>query len=279
MKHIYVMAVILLLLFTPNPLFAFGYDLKDGQPYHEGEKVCWNMSSSQEAQLCLAEYAYDAKGDLENTIKTIISSGVLGSGEQSTDEFELMNKAWNKNMENFCYDYITKLYFPGSIYRSKSERCVFLMTKQRNRLFRALFLNENDHFNFLIRSGRMCTENDEGRDCLVRNVDYSREIFDFTTDGIVDDVEKSVDEKVGDLRKGTEKEIAILRKNIYETWLSNMNTLCHNYIKSIYSDNFISEMKSLQCELISYEGRSRLIHTLFYRGYRDRVFPEKPQKH
>ena len=215
MKRVYVVAVISLFLFTPKASFALGYDLLDGPPYHEGENVCLNTFSPEEAQLCLAPYAYDAKEGLENAIKKITDSEVVVSAGKYTDYFELMNEAWKKNMEDFCYDYITKLYFPGSIYKSKSTNCRFLMTKQRCRLLRALFFNESDHLNYLIRSGGLCSKDDEEHVCLARNVKHAREIFNFTTDGIVDDVDKSIDEKLGDLRKDTEKNIAILRRNIY----------------------------------------------------------------
>ncbi len=217
MKHIYVMAVTLLLFLTPKPSFAFGYDLQDGPPFHPGEDVCLNTSSSEEAQLCLGNYTPDAQKRLEQTVQRILEILMYGSKEEKNtiDRFKLINKSWRKNMEDFCYDYMTYLYFPGSIYKSKWGRCELFMTNQRSRLLRALFLNESDHLNSLIRSGGLCAEDDAERDCLVRNVDYAREIFNFTTDGIVDDVEKSVDEKLGDLRKDTEKNIAILRRNIY----------------------------------------------------------------
>lgn len=147
------------------------------------------------------------------------------------------------------------------------------MNKQRERLLRALFLDESDHLNYLIRSGGLCSEDDEERACLVRNVEYAHTVFNFTTDNVVKDVDKSIDKKEKSTTNDDEKEITILRKNIYETWLANMGTLCHDYLKIVYPDNAISEEKSLQCELISYEGRSRLIHTLFYQRFRYREFP------
>lgn len=280
MKRIYAIAVLSLLLFTPKSSFATGYVFKVGSPYHDKQNICADKQSTYEVDQCLAQHIPDVQNELKNTISMITKSIFLDDVNYDLDNFKVINESWHKNMDNFCYDYIKKYYYPGTIYRSQSLYCERVMTRQRSALLRTLFLNEGDHLDFLISSSGLCAESDTEHECLINNVDHARKIFNFTMSNLLRDESKYEDDyKESFLSLDTWKNIIILNKNIHETWLSNMNTLCHEYLKNMNNDNKLYYIKALQCEFISYEGRSRLLYNIFYPQLHFLDFPEKPQNH
>jgi len=116
--------------------------------YPDGERVCASVGDGSAVRSCLQNHLNQARESLNDAISDLKKFWETDDNdpicrkkeyEKNIKNFRESQKSWKKYVEKTCDTFLLEYWFPGSIYKTETIKCNYLLTKEREIILRILF--------------------------------------------------------------------------------------------------------------------------------------------
>jgi len=114
----------------------------------KGEEICQNVGDVYDVMGCFQENLSEARQNLENTIAKLKEFWKPGETDslktrdtynKNINNFMNSHKSWEIYANEMCNIFLLDYWMPGSMYKTETIKCMYLLTVEREKLIRTLF--------------------------------------------------------------------------------------------------------------------------------------------